>query len=124
MDQTDPRRASAHGATPGALEQFGATFFMITGFHGTHVTIGVIFLLIVARKVLRGDFEEWKGRLLHKPPGCLRERRDHGALLAFCRSRLGLYLRIFLPLVRLHMAATIAHVLGTRGSSCHSDGPA
>ena len=30
---------------------------MITGFHGTHVTIGVIFLLIVARKVWRGDFE-------------------------------------------------------------------
>ena len=29
----------------------------ITGFHGTHVTIGVIFLLIIARKVLRGDFD-------------------------------------------------------------------
>ena len=41
---------------PWGAEQFGATFFMITGFHGTHVTIGVIFLLIVARKVLRGDF--------------------------------------------------------------------
>ena len=38
--------------------QFGATFFLITGFHGTHVTIGVIFLLIVARKVWRGDFDE------------------------------------------------------------------
>ena len=37
--------------------QFGATFFMITGFHGTHVTIGVIFLVIIARKVLRGDFD-------------------------------------------------------------------
>ena len=32
-------------------------FFMITGFHGTHVTIGVIFLIIIARKVWRGDFE-------------------------------------------------------------------
>ena len=42
---------------PWGAEQFGATFFMITGFHGTHVTIGVIFLLIVARKVLRGDFD-------------------------------------------------------------------
>jgi cytochrome c oxidase subunit 3 len=31
---------------------------MITGFHGTHVTIGVIFLVIVATKVLRGDFDE------------------------------------------------------------------
>ena len=42
---------------PGARHQFGSTFFMITGFHGTHVTIGVIFLIIVARKVWRGDFE-------------------------------------------------------------------
>ena len=42
---------------PFGADQFGATFFMITGFHGTHVTIGVIFLLIVARKVWRGDFE-------------------------------------------------------------------
>jgi len=42
---------------PWGAEQFGATFFMITGFHGTHVTIGVIFLLIIARKVLRGDFD-------------------------------------------------------------------
>ncbi len=42
---------------PWGAEQFGATFFMITGFHGTHVTIGVIFLLIVARKVWRGDYE-------------------------------------------------------------------
>lgn len=42
---------------PWGAEQFGASFFMITGFHGTHVTIGVIFLLIIARKVWRGDFE-------------------------------------------------------------------
>lgn len=42
---------------PWGAAQFGSSFFMITGFHGTHVTIGVIFLLIVARKVWRGDFE-------------------------------------------------------------------
>ena len=42
---------------PWGAEQFGSTFFMITGFHGTHVTIGVIFLLIVARRVWRGDFD-------------------------------------------------------------------
>jgi cytochrome c oxidase subunit III len=42
---------------PWGAAQFGSTFFMITGFHGTHVTIGVIFLFIVARKVWRGDFE-------------------------------------------------------------------
>ena len=27
------------------------------GFHGTHVSIGVIFLIIIADKVLRGDFD-------------------------------------------------------------------
>ncbi|UWQ84429.1 heme-copper oxidase subunit III family protein [Leisingera caerulea] len=42
---------------PWGAEQFGASFFMITGFHGTHVTIGVIFLFIVALKVWRGDFD-------------------------------------------------------------------
>jgi cytochrome c oxidase subunit 3 len=42
---------------PWGAEQFGATFFMITGFHGTHVSIGVIFLFIIARKVWRGDFD-------------------------------------------------------------------
>ena len=42
---------------PWGAHQFGSSFFMITGFHGTHVTIGVIFLIIMARKVLRGDFE-------------------------------------------------------------------
>ena len=42
---------------PFGAPQFGSTFFMITGFHGTHVTIGVIFLIIIARKVWRGDFD-------------------------------------------------------------------
>jgi cytochrome c oxidase subunit 3 len=42
---------------PWGAYQFGSSFFMITGFHGTHVTIGVIFLLIMARKVWRGDFD-------------------------------------------------------------------
>jgi cytochrome c oxidase subunit 3 len=42
---------------PMGAEQFGSSFFMITGFHGTHVTIGVIFLIAIARKVWRGDFD-------------------------------------------------------------------
>jgi cytochrome c oxidase subunit III len=42
---------------PWGAPQFGSTFFMITGFHGTHVSIGVIFLIIVAVKVWRGDFD-------------------------------------------------------------------
>lgn len=44
-------------ANPWGAAQFGSSFFMITGFHGTHVTFGVIFLLITARKVWRGDFD-------------------------------------------------------------------
>jgi cytochrome c oxidase subunit III len=42
---------------PWGAAQFGSAFFMITGFHGTHVTIGVIFLIIVATKVRRGDLD-------------------------------------------------------------------
>jgi cytochrome c oxidase subunit 3 len=42
---------------PFGAAQFGSTFFMITGFHGFHVSVGVIFLIITARKVWRGDFD-------------------------------------------------------------------
>ena len=35
---------------------FGSSFFTLTGFHGLHVTIGVLFLLIVLIRSLRGDF--------------------------------------------------------------------
>lgn len=42
---------------PMGAAQFGATFFMITGFHGLHVSAGVIYLAVVARKVLRGDYD-------------------------------------------------------------------
>ena len=41
---------------PLGASQFGATFFMITGFHGLHVSAGVVYLSIVAMKVLRGDY--------------------------------------------------------------------
>jgi cytochrome c oxidase subunit 3 len=46
---------------PFGAEQFGASFFMITGFHGLHVTGGVIYLIVVALKVLRGDYEKGGG---------------------------------------------------------------
>ncbi|HEU0203520.1 MAG TPA: heme-copper oxidase subunit III family protein [Burkholderiaceae bacterium] len=42
---------------PWGAAQFGSAFFMITGFHGLHVSVGVIYLSIVAFKVLRGDYE-------------------------------------------------------------------
>ena len=43
---------------PMGAAQFGSTFFMITGFHGLHVSIGVIFLIIIARKTWRGDYDQ------------------------------------------------------------------
>src|SRR5258708_17883606 len=42
---------------PLGASQIVSTFFMITGFHGTHVSIGVVFLLILATKEIRGDLE-------------------------------------------------------------------
>ena len=45
---------------PFGAPQFGSFFFMITGFHGTHDSIGVIFLFIFTRKVFRGDFATGK----------------------------------------------------------------
>ncbi|MCI2430050.1 cytochrome c oxidase subunit 3 [Candidatus Acetothermia bacterium] len=42
---------------PMGAPQFGASFFMLTGFHGMHVTAGVIYLLIVAIKALRGVYD-------------------------------------------------------------------
>jgi cytochrome c oxidase subunit 3 len=44
-------------SNPMGAPQFGSTFFMITGFHGLHVSAGVIYLAVVALKVLRGDYE-------------------------------------------------------------------
>jgi len=44
-------------SNPMGAAQFGSTFFMITGFHGFHVTVGVIFLVLIARKVWRGDYD-------------------------------------------------------------------
>lgn len=42
---------------PMGAAQFGSCFFMITGFHGLHVSAGVIYLTVVAIKVLKGDYE-------------------------------------------------------------------
>ncbi|NMG01039.1 heme-copper oxidase subunit III family protein [Aromatoleum toluolicum] len=42
---------------PMGAAQFGASFFMITGFHGLHVSVGVIYLLTIAAHVLAGRYE-------------------------------------------------------------------
>ncbi len=45
-------------SNPMGAAQFGACFFMITGFHGLHVSAGVVYLAVVASKVWRGHYEE------------------------------------------------------------------
>ena len=35
---------------------YGSTFFMLTGFHGLHVTLGAIMLFVIWLRVLRGHF--------------------------------------------------------------------
>ena len=35
---------------------YGSTFFMLTGFHGLHVTVGAIMLTVIWFRVLRGHF--------------------------------------------------------------------
>ena len=42
---------------PMGAPQFGSAFFMITGFHGLHVSCGVIYLCVVARRVLNGFYD-------------------------------------------------------------------
>ena len=42
---------------PMGAAQFGSTFFMITGFHGFHVSCGVIYLLVIANKVRQGHYD-------------------------------------------------------------------
>jgi cytochrome c oxidase subunit 3 len=46
---------------PFGAAQFGSSFFMITGFHGMHVSAGVIYLLIVAFRVRNGFYERRGG---------------------------------------------------------------
>jgi cytochrome c oxidase subunit III len=65
---------------PWGAAQFGSAFFMITGFHGTHVSIGVIFLLIVAAKVYRGDLDR-------ETPGFLTGRKGNYEIV----ETMGLY---------------------------------
>ena len=43
---------------PWGAPQFGSAFFMITGFHGLHVSAGVIYLVVVASRVRTGFYDQ------------------------------------------------------------------
>jgi cytochrome c oxidase subunit 3 len=43
---------------PMGAPQFGSCFFMITGFHGLHVSAGVIYLGIIAKRVMSGYYDK------------------------------------------------------------------
>jgi cytochrome c oxidase subunit 3 len=42
---------------PLGAAQFGSCFFMITGFHGLHVSAGVVYLCVVAKRVWSGFYD-------------------------------------------------------------------
>ena len=48
-------------SNPMGASQFGSTFFMITGFHGLHVSAGVIYLIVVARRIKSGFYDRTRG---------------------------------------------------------------
>jgi cytochrome c oxidase subunit 3 len=43
-------------ANPWGDKRFGSYFFLVTGFHGTHVAIGVVILLLVTLRARKGKF--------------------------------------------------------------------
>ena len=43
---------------PWGAAQFGSCFFMITGFHGLHVSAGVVYLIIISYRVWRGYYDD------------------------------------------------------------------
>ena len=36
---------------------YGSTFFMLTGFHGFHVTLGTLMLIIITLRLMSGHFK-------------------------------------------------------------------
>lgn len=59
------RQGARLTTNPWGVPAFSAFFFMITGFHGTHVLIGVIILLVTAWKRASGDGVELAGLYWH-----------------------------------------------------------
>jgi len=52
--------SSAHGTEESPANVYTSTFFMATGFHGAHVIIGTIFLIVCYVRASKGDFTPQK----------------------------------------------------------------
>lgn len=52
------REGARPWTNPWGAPQFGASFFMLTGFHGLHVSIGVLLLTIFAIRTARGLYDK------------------------------------------------------------------
>ncbi|MDZ7769182.1 MAG: cytochrome c oxidase subunit 3 [Woeseiaceae bacterium] len=87
VDRADRRGRRAALGQPDGCRTIRRDFFMITGFHGMHVSAGVIYLLVVAFRVRRGFYEKRGGNY----DIC----RDRRAVLALCRPGLGIYFAFF-----------------------------
>ena len=66
---------------------FGTTFFVLTGLHGAHVTVGIVWLLSLWVRSMQGKLG----------PEQARGRRDRRSLLALRRRRVDLHLHRRLP---------------------------
>ena len=51
-----PHCSAALAAEVSSCHLYGSTFYTMTGFHGTHVTIGVLCLIFVSVKAFRGKY--------------------------------------------------------------------
>lgn len=56
MQAVEYSEAYIHKGLTLASGIYGTTFFMLTGFHGLHVTIGTIGLIVILYRMLRRDF--------------------------------------------------------------------
>lgn len=52
------REGARPWTNPWGTPQFGASFFTLTGFHGLHVSMGVLLLAIVALRIARGVYDK------------------------------------------------------------------
>jgi cytochrome c oxidase subunit 3 len=78
---------------PWGAPQFGSCFFMITAFHGCHVSAGVIYLLITAKRVGSGFYDK---------KGTTRRSRWR-ACTGTSSTSSGVHLRVLLPVVMQHV---------------------